>query len=127
MRGRRHLLDDLQHGTRGLRAEWEEDPTRVAPPNGESVQQVADRAASFLRSLVQWELALESADAMPDAQPAELRWPDAAVSVHNVKPPRETRGIRGWPQRLEFIDGFPVLVVGLGGDQDWLGVIHGAP
>jgi lipoprotein-releasing system permease protein len=41
------------------------------------------------------------------AQPAELRWPDAAVSVHNVKPPRETRGIRGWPQRLEFIEALP--------------------
>jgi lipoprotein-releasing system permease protein len=41
------------------------------------------------------------------AQPAELRWPDAAVSVRNVKPPRETRGIRGWPQRLEFIEALP--------------------
>ena len=41
------------------------------------------------------------------AQPAELRWPDAAVSVHNVKPLRETRGIRGWPQRLEFIEALP--------------------
>ena len=40
-------------------------------------------------------------------QPAELRWPDAAVSVRNVKPPRETRGIRGWPQRLEFIEALP--------------------
>ena len=33
----------------------------------------------------------------PHAQPAELQWPDAAVQVHNVKPQRETRGIRGWP------------------------------
>jgi lipoprotein-releasing system permease protein len=41
------------------------------------------------------------------AQPAELRWPDAAVSVRNVKPLRETRGIRGWPQRLEFIEALP--------------------
>ena len=40
-------------------------------------------------------------------QPAELRWPDAAVSVRNVKPPRETRGIRGWSQRLEFIEALP--------------------
>ena len=40
-------------------------------------------------------------------QPAELRWPDAAVSVRNVKPPRETRGIRGWPQKLEFIEAIP--------------------
>jgi lipoprotein-releasing system permease protein len=41
------------------------------------------------------------------AQPAELRWPDAAVSVRNVKPLRETRGIRGWHQRLEFIEALP--------------------
>jgi len=41
------------------------------------------------------------------AQPAELRWPDAAVNVRNVKPLRETRGIRGWPQRLEFIEALP--------------------
>jgi lipoprotein-releasing system permease protein len=41
------------------------------------------------------------------SQPAELRWPDAAVNVRNVKPPRETRGIRGWPQKLEFIDALP--------------------
>ena len=40
-------------------------------------------------------------------QPAELRWPEAAVSVRNVKPLRETRGIRGWPQRLEFIEALP--------------------
>jgi len=41
------------------------------------------------------------------AQPAELRWPDAAVSVRNVKPLRETRGIRGWSQRLDFIEALP--------------------
>ena len=41
------------------------------------------------------------------AQPAVLRWPDAAVSVHNVKPQRETRGIRGWPDRLAAIEGLP--------------------
>ncbi|WP_428422248.1 ABC transporter permease [Methylibium sp.] len=41
------------------------------------------------------------------AQPAALRWPEAAVSVHNVRPLRETRGIRGWPQRLAFIEGLP--------------------
>src|SRR4029079_19659765 len=40
-------------------------------------------------------------------QPAELRWPEAAVSVRNVKPRRETRGIRGWPQKLEFIEAIP--------------------
>ncbi|HEX6362001.1 MAG TPA: ABC transporter permease, partial [Albitalea sp.] len=41
------------------------------------------------------------------AQPAQLRWPDAAVVVRNVKPPRETRGIRGWPDRLAFVEGLP--------------------
>jgi lipoprotein-releasing system permease protein len=41
------------------------------------------------------------------AQPAALQWPDAAVSVRNVKPQRETRGIRGWPARLAFIEALP--------------------
>jgi lipoprotein-releasing system permease protein len=40
-------------------------------------------------------------------QPAVLRWPQAAVAVHNVKPQRETRGIRGWPARLAAIDALP--------------------
>jgi lipoprotein-releasing system permease protein len=42
-------------------------------------------------------------------QPAGLRWPDAAVAVHNVKPLLETRGIRGWPQRLAVIEALPGL------------------
>jgi lipoprotein-releasing system permease protein len=41
------------------------------------------------------------------AQPAALRWPDGAVQVRNVRPLRETRGIRGWPQRLAFIETLP--------------------
>jgi lipoprotein-releasing system permease protein len=41
------------------------------------------------------------------AQPAALRWPDGAVSVRNVRPLRETRGIRGWPQRLAFVEALP--------------------
>ncbi len=40
-------------------------------------------------------------------QPAALRWPDAAVDVRNVRPQRETRGIRGWPQRLAAIEALP--------------------
>lgn len=48
-----------------LRMAWEEDPTKVAPPNGESAQQVAARAASFIRSLVEWELAFEARSASP--------------------------------------------------------------
>jgi lipoprotein-releasing system permease protein len=43
------------------------------------------------------------------AQPAELRWPGAAVAVRNVKPLRDTRGIRGWPQRLALIEALPGL------------------
>jgi lipoprotein-releasing system permease protein len=43
----------------------------------------------------------------PHAQPATLQWPDAAVLVRNVKPQRETRGIRGWPARLAFIEALP--------------------
>ncbi|HTT12476.1 MAG TPA: ABC transporter permease [Burkholderiaceae bacterium] len=45
----------------------------------------------------------------PNVQPALLRWPDAAIEVHNVKPQRETRGIRGWPQRMAFIEAQPGL------------------
>lgn len=41
------------------------------------------------------------------AQPAALRWPDGAVQVRNVRPLRETRGIRGWPQRLAFVEAQP--------------------
>lgn len=37
-------------------------------------------------------------------QPAALRWPGGAVQVRNVKPQRETRGIRGWPERLTAIE-----------------------
>ncbi|MEP6721511.1 MAG: ABC transporter permease [Variovorax sp.] len=43
------------------------------------------------------------------AQPAELRWPDGAIRIRNVRPLRETRGIRGWPQRLAFIEAMPEL------------------
>ncbi len=42
-------------------------------------------------------------------QPAQLQWPDGAVSVHNVRPLRETRGIRGWPERLAAIEALPGL------------------
>jgi lipoprotein-releasing system permease protein len=42
-------------------------------------------------------------------QPASLRWPDGAVVVRNVRPLRETRGIRGWPQRLAFIEALPAV------------------
>lgn len=41
------------------------------------------------------------------AQPAELQWPEAAVEVRNVRPLRETRGIRGWREKLDFIEALP--------------------
>ena len=40
-------------------------------------------------------------------QPAALRWTDAAVQVSNVKPQPETRGIRGYRQKLELIESLP--------------------
>ncbi len=43
------------------------------------------------------------------AQPAELRWPEAAVEVRHVKPQRETRGIRGWRERLAAVEALPDL------------------
>lgn len=43
----------------------------------------------------------------PAPQPAALRWPDAAVEVRHVKPQRETRGIRGWRERLDFVERLP--------------------
>lgn len=44
-------------------------------------------------------------------QPAEVRWPGAAVAISNVKPPVETRGIRGHRSKLESIEGWPGLRV----------------
>jgi lipoprotein-releasing system permease protein len=41
------------------------------------------------------------------AQPALLRHPEAAVSLPRVQPPRETRGIRGWPQLLAALGDEP--------------------
>lgn len=40
-------------------------------------------------------------------QPAALQWPDDAVEVRNVRPLRETRGIRGWREKLDFIEALP--------------------
>ncbi len=40
-------------------------------------------------------------------QPAVLQWPDAAVAISNVKPQTETRGIRGWRERLAAIEALP--------------------
>ncbi len=43
----------------------------------------------------------------PRAQPAALRWNEGAVAVSNVKPQTETRGIRGYRQKLDFIESLP--------------------
>lgn len=43
----------------------------------------------------------------PREQPAALRWKEAAVQVSNVKPTPETRGIRGYPQKLEVVEALP--------------------
>ncbi|MCZ8130010.1 MAG: ABC transporter permease [Steroidobacteraceae bacterium] len=40
-------------------------------------------------------------------QPAALAWPDGAVRISNVKPQTETRGIRGWRQKLEYVEALP--------------------
>jgi lipoprotein-releasing system permease protein len=45
------------------------------------------------------------------AQPAALRWAGGAIEVHNVKPQTETRGIRGYRQKLESVEALPGLRV----------------
>jgi lipoprotein-releasing system permease protein len=53
---------------------------------------------------------------LPHVQPAALRWSDGAVRISNVKPLTETRGIRGYRQKLDFVESLlglrvaPVLV-----------------
>ena len=44
---------------------------------------------------------------VPEVQPAELRWPGAAVHISHVKPQNETRGIRGYREKLAFIESLP--------------------
>lgn len=45
----------------------------------------------------------------PRTQPAERRWAGGAVQISNVKPQRETRGIRGYRERLAFVESIPGL------------------
>jgi lipoprotein-releasing system permease protein len=47
----------------------------------------------------------------PHVQPAELRWPGAAVAISNIKPQQETRGIRGYRNKLEALEAIPGLRV----------------
>ena len=44
-------------------------------------------------------------------QPAERRWADGAVRMINVKPKTETRGIRGYREKLAYIESLPALRV----------------
>lgn len=48
---------------------------------------------------------------LPRPQPAAQRWADGAVEISNVKPQTETRGIRGYRQKLEFVESLPGLRV----------------
>jgi lipoprotein-releasing system permease protein len=43
----------------------------------------------------------------PSRQPAALAWSDGAVQISNVKPQTETRGIRGYRRKLEFVESIP--------------------
>lgn len=47
----------------------------------------------------------------PRLQPAAMRWSDGAVAISNVKPQTETRGIRGYRQKLEVVESLPALRV----------------
>ena len=44
-------------------------------------------------------------------QPALQRWPGAAVNISKVKPQAETRGIRSYRQKLDFVEALPGLRV----------------
>lgn len=48
---------------------------------------------------------------LPRVQPAERRWAQGAVHISNVKPQTETRGIRGYRQKLDFVQSLPELRV----------------
>ncbi|MBS0394959.1 MAG: ABC transporter permease [Proteobacteria bacterium] len=43
----------------------------------------------------------------PAVQPAELRWPGGAVHIAHVKPQTETRGIRGYREKLAYLETLP--------------------
>jgi len=44
-------------------------------------------------------------------QPAEMRWPGAAIRIRGIKPETEVRGIRGYQQKLRFIESLGALRV----------------
>ena len=44
-------------------------------------------------------------------QPAQRRWPEAAVRIRGIKPQTEVRGIRAWQEKLRFIESLGGLQV----------------
>jgi lipoprotein-releasing system permease protein len=44
-------------------------------------------------------------------QPAQRRWPDAVIDIRGVKPQTEVRGIRGYQEKLQFIESLGALRV----------------
>lgn len=48
---------------------------------------------------------------LPQIQPATINWPNSVVHISNVKPQTEIRGIRGYRQKLDFIESLPGLRV----------------
>jgi len=44
-------------------------------------------------------------------QPVERRWPEAAIRIRGVKPQTEVRGIRGYREKLEYIESLGGLQV----------------
>ncbi len=69
--------------------------------------------ADFLKRLVDNSPHITVSDQFRAArqQPAEMRWPGAAVAISNVKPPVETRGIRSYRSKLAAIEQLPGLRV----------------
>jgi lipoprotein-releasing system permease protein len=67
----------------------------------------------FLRRLVDNSAHITVSDEyrQPRVQPAALRWTEGAIQVSNVKPQTETRGIRGYRQKLEVVEALPGLRV----------------
>jgi ribonuclease H / adenosylcobalamin/alpha-ribazole phosphatase len=68
-----HTRPEIRERWSKLRAQWEADPTSVAPPNGESAREVADRTNAFVHALVEWELTFEAQSPAPPSDLAETR------------------------------------------------------
>ena len=58
-----HTVADLEARWPAERAAWEEDPSLVSPPGGETATDIARRVGPFLAELVAWEADLGVADA----------------------------------------------------------------